>query len=143
MAARATADHPEETCGFVFGAERGSQEVWPMRNIQNELHAAQPAVYPRDATRAYAFDGEEMRSVLAAKKAAGQPLVAIYHSHPDCAAYFSKTDSEAATVFGEPTLPGIVHLVLSVLDGEVADVKAFDWSSDAGEFVEVPLEIGD
>ena len=110
-----------------------------MRNIQNQLHAEDPAANPRDARTAYCFDPREMQRVLEARERAGQPLRAIYHSHPDHDSYFSETDSAAAAPFGEPSYPGVVHLVFSVRRGKVADLKAFDWSERDGRFVEAPL----
>ncbi len=142
MSARAEADYPEETCGFVFG-EDGALEVHPMENIQNKLHEQDPKTYDRDARTAYYFDPTEMQRVLDEKEKAGIPFRSIYHSHPDHDSYFSDTDSEAASPFGEPLFPGVVHLVYSVREGKVADLKAFDWSATDERFVEVPLEIGE
>jgi proteasome lid subunit RPN8/RPN11 len=139
MAARAEADYPHETCGFVFRTGE-DLEVIPMENVQNRLHAEDPAANPRDARTAYCFDAAEMLRVLAQKEKAGAALHAIYHSHPDHASYFSETDSAAAAPFGEPSYPGAAHLVFSVRGGKVADLKAFGWSDGDGKFVELPLE---
>jgi len=141
MAARAEADYPEETCGFVFRIGP-DVEVIPMENIQNRLHAEDPEANPRDARTAYCFDAAEMLRVLAEREKAGATLHAIYHSHPDHASYFSETDSEAAAPFGEPSYPGVAHLVFSVRGGKTVDLKAFDWSDAEGRFVEVPIEEG-
>ena len=140
MTLRASEDYPEETCGFVFGDD-DALEVVPMRNVQNDLHAQNPAVYERDARTAYFFDPVETQRVLEEKEAAGVPFRAIYHSHPDHDAYFSETDSAAAAPFGEPCYPGVVHLVFSVRKAVVADAKAFDWSESASRYVEVPLSV--
>ena len=148
MVARAEADFPEETCGFVFGPADSDtitgvpmETVVPMENIQNRLHAEDPKVHPRDAKTAYCFDPIKMQQVLDENEAAGHVLRGIYHSHPDHDAYFSQTDSAAAAPFGEPSYPGAVYLVYSVKSGSVAAVKAFDWSDDEKSFVEVTLEI--
>lgn len=139
MAARAEADYPEETCGFVFAQGEGL-EVLPMANIQNRLHREEPETHTRDARTAYCFDPLDMQRVLDAKERGGQALAAIYHSHPDHDSYFSETDSAAAAPFGEPSYPGVVHLVFSVRQRRVADLKAFDWSDAAGKYVEIPIE---
>ena len=141
MTARAEADYPEETCGFVFRSGTGL-EVVPMENIQNRLHSEDPGSHPRTAKTAYCFDTGEMLRVLTEHEKAGAVLHAIYHSHPDHASYFSETDSEAAAPLGEPSYPGAAHLVFSVLDGRAVDLKAFDWSPEDGKFVEVPIEEG-
>jgi proteasome lid subunit RPN8/RPN11 len=139
MAARGEADYPDETCGFVF-AQGGSLEVHPMANIQNRLHREDPKLNPRDARTAYCFDPLEMQRVLDQRERDGQTLAAIYHSHPDHDSYFSETDSAAAAPFGEPSYPGVVHLVLSVRQRRVVDLKAFDWSDAAAKYVEIPIE---
>ena len=140
MKALAEADYPNETCGFVFGAD-DALEVVPMENIQNRLHEKDPERHPRTVETAYQFDGRELQRVLEEKEAAGRRFRAIYHSHPDHDAYFSATDSEAAALFGEPNYPGVVYLVYSVRDARAVDWKAFDWSDDTQSFVEIPLEI--
>ena len=142
MVERAEADYPEETCGFLFGTDN-ALEVVPMENVQNKLHVDSPDQFPRDARTAYYFDPLEMQKVLEAKEKTGIPFRAIYHSHPDHDAYFSPTDSEVATVFGEPNYLGVVYLVYSVHAGKSGDVKAFDWSNAKSRYVEIPVEIGD
>ena len=140
MAARAESDYPDETCGLLFGNGL-DLEVVPMENIQNRMRRDFPDIYTRDARRAYYFDPMELRRVLQEKEKAGTPLRAVYHSHPDEDSYFSETDSEAAAPFGEPNPPGAVYLVFSVRKGKAVDLKAFDWSSKARRYVEVPVEV--
>ena len=140
LASRGEADFPDETCGFVFGTD-GDLKVVPMENIQNRLHAEDPEQHERDARTAYCFDAKAMLAVLDEHERAGLPLWAIYHSHPDHDAYFSETDSAAASPFGEPSFPGAAHIVLSVRGGKTVDQKAFDWSPSAETFVEVPLSV--
>jgi proteasome lid subunit RPN8/RPN11 len=65
---------------------------------------------------------------------------AIYHSHPQHAAYFSAEDKKQATVWDEPSYPDATQIVVSVIDGEVREIKAFRWQEAARDFVEVPLE---
>jgi [CysO sulfur-carrier protein]-S-L-cysteine hydrolase len=138
MAARAEADYPEETCGFVFRKGK-ALEVYPMENVQNREHARDPVAQPRNARTAYCFDPGAMLRLLAEREQAGAVLHAIYHSHPDHDAYFSETDSAAAAPFGEPSYPG-AHFVFSVRAGKAVDLKAFDWSAAEGRYVEVPIE---
>jgi proteasome lid subunit RPN8/RPN11 len=82
-----------------------------------------------------------MQRLIDDREAAGVPLRAIYHSHPDHDAYFSETDSAAAAPLGEPSFPGVVHLVYSVRGGRAGDVKAFDWGADEGRYVEIAIEL--
>jgi len=142
MAARAEGDYPEETCGLVFGPDAGI-EVVPLKNIQNELHRKHPDVYTRDARTAYEFDSIEKESVISEREAAGKPLRAIYHSHPDHDAYFSPTDRQAAAPPGwGPIHPGVVYLVFSVYAGKLRRAAGFVWSEESQDFVEVPIERG-
>ncbi len=147
MVYRAAADYPEETCGFLFGPEKGGGGgldhqliVVPMENIQNRLHQEDPETHTRDARRAYCFDPIEMQRVMVEHERAGQPLRGVYHSHPDHDSYFSETDSAAAAPFGEPSYPDVVYPVFSVKHGKVVDLKAFDWSDSEAKYVEIPVE---
>ena len=70
----------------------------------------------------------------------GCALAAFYHSHPDHAAYFSEEDVRQATPFGEPSYPDALQIVLSVVDREVLDAKAFAWSAALETYVETPLQ---
>ena len=139
MAARAIADYPEETCGLVFGSG-DDLEVAPLPNIQNDLHRQFPEVHTRDARTAYEFDTLEKEAVISRYEAAGRPLLAIYHSHPDHDAYFSPTDREAAAPPGwGPIQPGAVYLVFSVYEGKLRAVAGFEWSEEGQDFVEVSI----
>ena len=142
MTAAAEAEYPEEGCGLLFRGPAGS-EVVAMPNIQNKLHEENPETYKRDARTAYFMDPQEMARISREKETGGMALGAIYHSHPDAESYFSETDSEAAAVFGTPNFPGVVYLVYSVMDGKLADQKAFDWPRDEAAFTEIRLEIED
>ena len=142
MTASAQAEYPEECCGLLFRGPGGS-EVVPMPNLQNKLHEENPETYQRDARTAYFMDPQELERIIREKDDAGMKLDAIFHSHPDVEAYFSETDSEAAAVFGEPNYPGVVYLVYSVVQGKVADLKAFDWSEAEKQYAEISLELSE
>ena len=142
MTAAAEAEYPEECCGLLFRGPEGS-EVVSIANLQNKLHEENPETYKRDARTAYFMDPQAMARISGEKEAGGMALAAIYHSHPDAESYFSETDSEAAAVFGAPNFPGVVYLVYSVMDGKLADQRAFDWSEDEAAFAEIRLKIED
>jgi proteasome lid subunit RPN8/RPN11 len=129
---------PEECCGLVFSDGR-SDRVRRVENIQNKLHALDPLTYPRTAVIAYAMDPRELETILDQEQSAGAKLRAFYHSHPQHEAYFSAEDKAFATPFGEPTFPDAAQIVVSVFDGAVKDAKAFAWSEDTKDFVEIPL----
>ncbi|HEV8344243.1 MAG TPA: M67 family metallopeptidase [Candidatus Binatia bacterium] len=130
---------PEECCGVViYGGEK--DQIRRCRNIQNMLHALDPQTYPRDATIAYAMDVKELESILKEADASGARIKAFYHSHPGHEAYFSDEDKSFATPFGEPTFPESAQIVISIYDRVVKRIRAYVWSSDKRDFVEIGLK---
>lgn len=136
--ADARAAFPNEACGFVV-ERAGALEVVRVTNIQNQKHAEDPRQFPRDATIAYTM-GQEAVPVLVGHDRGELVIRAIYHSHPQHAAYFSAEDKRQATVWDEPSYPDAIQVVVSVIDGEVRDVKAFRWQQAARDFLEVALD---
>ncbi len=104
MVAHAQSTYPNECCGAMLGSIDGDQKtVRFSMQLQNAFEGAQAARY-------------ELRpeDLLAADKAArerGMDLIGIYHSHPDCDAYFSKTDLQNSC-------PWYSFVVLSIQKGE-------------------------
>jgi [CysO sulfur-carrier protein]-S-L-cysteine hydrolase len=129
---------PEECCGLVL-TNGVNEQVRRFENIQNKLHALDPATYPRTAVIAYAMDPRKLESVLDGADRAGAKLKAFYHSHPGHEAYFSAEDKAFATPFGEPTFPSAVQIVVSVYNRTVKTIKAFAWSDEMKDFVELPI----
>lgn len=134
----ARACFPHEACGFVID-RAGIREAVRVTNIQNQKHAENPEQFPRTAEIAYTM-GPEAVPVLVGHDRGELVIRAIYHSHPQHAAYFSAEDKKQATVWDEPSYPEATQIVVSVIDGEVRDVKAFRWQEVARDFLEVPLE---
>ena len=104
MVAHARATYPDECVGAMLGrVEDGEKEVLIAMRLQNASAGSQRARY-------------ELRpeDLLAANKEArrqGLDLVGIYHSHPDCGAYFSETDLKNSC-------PWYSFIVLSIQKGE-------------------------
>ena len=104
MVAHARETYPNECCGAMLGSTDGEQKAVrvPIR-LRNAFEGAQAARY-------------ELRpeDLLAADKAARErnmDLIGIYHSHPDCDAYFSRTDLQNSC-------PWYSFVVLSIQKGE-------------------------
>ena len=135
LRAHAVATFPEECCGFVVERD-GRIAVVRVTNIQNECHAANPDQFPRTAAIAYTM-GAEAAPVLVDHDRGRLTIRAIYHSHPQHAAYFSAEDKKQATVWDEPSYPDALQIVMSVIDGEVRDSKTFRWEGAARDFLEV------
>jgi proteasome lid subunit RPN8/RPN11 len=139
LVAHAASTFPEECCGFVVD-RAGELSVVRVTNVQNQKHAEQPDQFPRDATIAYTM-GPEAAPVLVDHDRGRLTIHAIYHSHPQHAAYFSAEDKRQATVWDEPSYPDAAQVVLSVIEGKVREVKAFRWDASARDFVEVALDV--
>jgi proteasome lid subunit RPN8/RPN11 len=104
MTAHARAAYPNECCGAMLGTIDGEHKtVRVSMQLENAFEGAQAARY-------------ELRpeDLLRADKAARErhmDLIGIYHSHPDCDAYFSKTDLQNSC-------PWYSFVVLSIQKGE-------------------------
>lgn len=127
-------EYPEECCGIITG-DTNTQTVHECKNIQNRLHNEDPAGYPRDARTAYMIDRDEFNSIISSSRDKGEEIIALYHSHPEHEAYFSEEDFAAQTVFGEPELPDAVHVIISVIDRKIQDMKCFKWDRVTEKFV--------
>jgi len=111
MVAHARASYPNECCGAMLGSTDGETKlVRESIALQNAFEGAQAARY-------------ELRpeDLLAADKAARErhmDLIGIYHSHPDCDAYFSTTDLQNSC-------PWYSFVVLSIKKGEFDHANSF------------------
>ncbi|MCS6954392.1 MAG: M67 family metallopeptidase [Bryobacterales bacterium] len=85
MVAHACQAYPEECCGAMLGVVDGAGKVVklavPLENVAAGPRRSRYELRPEDLLRA---DQEARRR--------GMGLIGIYHSHPDCDAYFSETD---------------------------------------------------
>lgn len=138
MSRQAKAEYPSECCGIVTGTT-ARQRVHPCRNRQDELHARDPEQHPRTSREAYDIDRSEMERIFAEAAAQGEQVLAFYHSHIDCGAYFSPMDKEVQTVFGEPEFPDALHVILSVQQGDIREIKGFRWDGARQDFVSIAV----
>jgi proteasome lid subunit RPN8/RPN11 len=135
---QAIAEYPSECCGIITGTD-AAQRVHPCRNRQDELHARDPENHPRTSREAYDIDRNEMEGIFADAGAHGEQVLAFYHSHIDCGAYFSAMDKEVLTVFGEPEHPSAVHIVISVQDRQMKELKGYLWDGARQDFVTIDV----
>lgn len=130
MVAHARSTFPNECCGAMVGTNDGYQKVVKIAvPLENAFHGAQQARY-------------ELRpeDLLAADRAAreqGLDLVGIFHSHPDCDAYFSGTDLKNSC-------PWYSFVVLSIKNGEYDHAASFlpnfDQTQAEKEDLALPIE---
>ena len=111
MVAHARSRYPDECCGAMLGAIDGARKTVsvavPMENAYQGPRAARYELRPED--------------LLAAEREArakGLDLVGIFHSHPDCDAYFSETDLKNSC-------PWYSFVVLSIRKGEFDHANSF------------------
>ena len=135
---QAVAEYPSECCGIITGTDQ-AQRVHPCRNRQDELHARDPENHPRTSREAYDIDRNEMERIFSDAAAQGEQVLAFYHSHIDCGAYFSAMDKEVLTVFGEPEHPAAAHIVVSVQDRQVKEIKGYRWDGAKQDFKVVEI----
>jgi proteasome lid subunit RPN8/RPN11 len=104
MVAHAESTYPNECCGVMLGKIDGDSKsvsmATPLENVSAGSQAARYELRPEDLLSA---DREARRLNL--------DLIGIYHSHPDCDAYFSETDLKNSC-------PWYSFVVLSVQNGK-------------------------
>jgi len=104
MVEHARATYPNECCGAMLGTVGdGAKRVLAAMPLENASAGSQQQRYelrPQDLLKA----DKEARS----RK---MDLIGIYHSHPDCGAYFSETDLKNSC-------PWYSFVVLSINKGE-------------------------
>jgi proteasome lid subunit RPN8/RPN11 len=112
----AEAAYPEECCGLLLGQTAGANQlvgdVWETENVAEAKRHRRYCVPPE--------------ALLAADNHArkmGWEVLGVYHSHPDHPAEPSRFDRTRAIVQFQ-------YLIVSVLNGQVADMKCWilqDW----------------
>lgn len=142
IVAQAEREFPFECCGFIIGDD-SAEEVRPVANIQNRMHAEDAAAFPRDARMAFLMEPKEHLAVMLEADRRKLAIRAVYHSHPDHDAYFSPTDRALACSVDppEPDYPGTVYIVMSIRAGKFAGAAAFAWDFEKKEFAEIKLTV--
>ncbi|HWQ54380.1 MAG TPA: M67 family metallopeptidase [Bryobacteraceae bacterium] len=111
MVGHAQSVYPNECCGAMIGSgadgERVVRLAVPLENAFAGEQGARYELRPEDLLRA---DREA--------RARGMDLIGIYHSHPDCGAYFSDTDLKNSC-------PWYSFVVLSVKGGRFDHAASF------------------
>lgn len=128
--AHARACHPEECCGLLLGdaGDVRVDEAMPFDNLADRYHRVDPEGFPRTAKTGYVMDGARVQFVMERAPAQGRAVKAIYHSHPDRAAYFSAEDERMARA--DPSLASqVAWLVLGT--GGQARVFVYEPMDDA------------
>jgi proteasome lid subunit RPN8/RPN11 len=139
MHAHGRAAHPDECCGAIVERD-GRDAVVRFTNIQNRLHAENPAENPRDARTAYTPEPKELYAAIRAGEEPGARLKVFYHSHAVRGSYFSGEDRARAMFGDDPAYPDVTYVVVSDAR-EPGEARAFRWDDGAQDFVEVPIVV--
>ena len=127
MVEHAERQYPNECCGAMLGVVRSvvSQSAnQPAASDETvalkEISRAVPLVNNYQGEQADRYEINPMDLLKTDKEArtVGLELIGIYHSHPDCDAYFSKTDLENSC-------PWYSFVVLSIQKGVFHHANSF------------------
>ena len=111
MVAHAQATFPDECCGVMVGKIDGdSKLVTNATGLEN--------AYKGKQEDRYEIRPEDLLAADKNARAQGLDLIGIFHSHPDCDAYFSKTDLENSC-------PWYSFVVLSIKGGKFDHANSF------------------
>lgn len=112
---------PNECCGFLYGNEATGRKITLAQRVENSKAGDQRRrfeISPLDYLKAerYALENDLQ-------------LLGIYHSHPNHPAIASVHDLEKA-------LPFFSYVIVSVIEGEIADTKSWKLKEGLREFAE-------
>jgi proteasome lid subunit RPN8/RPN11 len=111
MVAHAEKTYPNECCGAMIGRFEGDDKrVTEAVPIENSWQGEQ--------TARYEIKPEDLLAADRAARARGLDVIGIFHSHPDCDAYFSETDLKNSC-------PWYSFVVLSVKGGQYDHAASF------------------
>jgi proteasome lid subunit RPN8/RPN11 len=104
MVEHARETYPNECCGAMLGSIEGdAKTVTKALRLRNSFAGEQKAMYELSPEDLLEADKQARQNNL--------ELIGIYHSHPDCGAYFSQTDLKNSC-------PWYSFVVLSIQKGE-------------------------
>ena len=116
MVNHAQAAFPNECCGAMLGTIDGDKKTVTVALALDNVSAA-------EAQRArYELRPEDLLRADREARARGLDMIGIYHSHPDCDAYFSETDLKNSC-------PWYSFVILSIYGGVFNHANS--WLPDA------------
>jgi proteasome lid subunit RPN8/RPN11 len=111
MVSHAKQCFPKECCGVVFGAVDDGVKT-------GKLAVAMENIYKGDQADRYEINQHDLLAADERARKQGLELIAIFHSHPDCDAYFSATDLKNSSSWYS-------FIVLSIRGGEFSHARSF------------------
>ena len=119
MVLHARATYPNECCGAMLGSIADGEK------IVRESVALENAFEGGQAMR-YELRPADLMAADRVARSRNMDLIGIYHSHPDCDAYFSKTDLQNSC-------PWYSFVVLSIQKGEFHHANSWLPNADQTE----------
>ncbi|MBV8897118.1 MAG: M67 family metallopeptidase, partial [Acidobacteriaceae bacterium] len=111
MLLHAERTYPNECCGVMLGLIQAERKlVTAAVPLENSFSGEQ--------TARYELKPEDLLEADRAARTRGLDLIGIFHSHPDCNAYFSETDLKHSC-------PWYSFVVLSVQNGKFDHARSF------------------
>jgi proteasome lid subunit RPN8/RPN11 len=121
MIAHARREAPIECCGVLGGRDGRVLKLYQATNAEHSRYC-------------YNIEPQELFRINRECEENGWQFLAIYHSHPDSAAYPSPTDVHLAALW-----PESLYFIVSLLSPENPEVRAFRIRN--GEVTEEKIEI--
>lgn len=129
MKAHAEATYPNECVGAMIGTiANGNKVVESALRLENSAEGSQRAYYQ--------LSPDHLMKADRAAREQGKELIGIYHSHPDCDAYFSETDLKNSC-------PWYSFVVLSIKQGKFDHANSWLPDADQTKADKEELEHGD
>ncbi len=117
---------PNECCGFLYGNE----------NEGRRITEAVPVINSKEGDQRRRFEISPFDYMKAEQYALANnlTLLGVYHSHPNHPAIASEHDLAKA-------LPYFSYIIVSVMEGEIADIKSWRLQDDNTAFDEEKVNI--
>ena len=129
MVGHARAIYPNECVGVMLGSSaNGAKVVSEALRMEN--------VHDGPQAERYVLDQKALLAADAQARARKLELIGIYHSHPDCDAYFSETDLKNSC-------PWYSFVVLSIKQGEFDHANSWLPDPDQTRADKEELKYGD
>jgi [CysO sulfur-carrier protein]-S-L-cysteine hydrolase len=120
LIAHARDGFPLEICGLLGGREGLVSTAHRLTNIDG-------------SNEHFSMDPREQFAAVKAMRAAGEEMLAIYHSHPETPARPSEEDIRLALT------PGVSYVIVSLADVQAPDLRSF--KIEKGKVVAEEIEI--
>ena len=107
MVSHAEKIFPKECCGVMVGVDSVVKDAVPLANV-----------YTGPQEDFFVMDPQDLNRVDKEARARGLDVLGVYHSHPNCDAYFSKRDLEHSCSW-------FSYVVLSIKNGRFDHANSY------------------